>query len=214
MAEKPYLFEGGSYDTINTKVVTSAGVYKGYVKDKVGNISDACIAVVSFDNEGPTIDILKNGGVGTATINATISDISNVAGYTITSNTSTPTSWTSVNNLASTSASFTKTSAGLYYVHAIDSLGNTSYKEVSLSLSSNSSCSCSRGKHCCWGVVTHHINITTGESYETHDTECDYNEKNVVVEHTHHVGYLKVRRYFLTFLYFVLFLFFNCYVII
>ncbi len=219
--EEPYSFDGIIYSGINTKDITTAGTYNAYVRDLSGNVSSVCSAIVTFDDEkptisltsasgsitatmkdnvgvvgyaitttsteptswtsissskeitktfsnltagtyyvyakdeannvghnsinvvvdttGPTITLSTSGGVKTATIRATISDPSGVSYYAITSSTATPTSWTSVSNSpTTTTAAFTKTSAGTYYVHAKDSLGNKGYQKVTLSLSQNS----------------------------------------------------------------------------
>ena len=174
-----YSFDDVNYGNENTKIINNTGTYKGYVKDTAGNVSDACSVVVSFDNEGPIIVISKTGGKNQVTITAKISDISNVAGYTISTTKTTPTSWTNVNNLPEVTSNFTKTSAGVYYVHAIDTLGNTSYKEVNLSLSSHSKCSCSKAKECCYESYKYVCDFTddTEECEKVYYDDCGANEK-------------------------------------
>ena len=147
--EEPYLFDGGTYSGINKKDITEDGTYSAYVRDLSGNVSRACSVTVVFDNEPPTITKTVTGGNGTATINFTITDSgSGLSGYAITTSTTTPTSWTSISG-TSYSGSFTKTSAGTYYIHAKDVVGNKDYIAVVLSLSRNSKCSCSAYKQSC-----------------------------------------------------------------
>ena len=163
LADAPYSFDNSSYSTTNTKDITVNGSYTGYVKDTADNVGSCTITVTGLDTESPTVVLSKTGGNGSATISATITDNTGVVGYAITSSTATPTSWTETTSTPSTTASFTKTSAGTYYVHAKDANGNTGYSSVSLSLSRNSNCSCSAYKQSCTETCTN----TTCAEYDT-----------------------------------------------
>ncbi|MDD5979479.1 MAG: hypothetical protein PUC23_00005, partial [bacterium] len=131
--------------------------------DPADNVGLCTITVTGLDTEAPTVVLSKTGGNGSATISATIDDNTGVVGYAITTSTATPTSWTEITSTPSTTASFTKTSAGTYYVHAKDANGNTGYSSVSLSLSRNSNCSCSAYKQSC----TETCQDTTCAEYDT-----------------------------------------------
>lgn len=174
LVSSPYSFDGVNYTTTNTKEITTNGTYTAYVKGKYGT-GTCSVAITDLDSEGPTIAISKTGGVGTATISATISDPSGVESYAITTSTTTPTAWTNVSNSpTSTTKSFTKTSAGTYYIHAKDTVGNTSYVDVTLSLSGNSSCGCQTAATCCWPVT---VIVVGGDGGSYKDTRCGANEK-------------------------------------
>ena len=123
---------------------------KEFITDVKNELNDYLIEEYTpKDTNPPTITKTVTGGNGTATINFTITDSgSGLSGYAITTSTATPTSWTSISG-TSYSGSFTKTSAGTYYIHAKDVVGNKDYIAVVLSLSRNSNCSCSAYKQSC-----------------------------------------------------------------
>ncbi len=173
LVSSPYSFDGVNYTNTNTKEITTNGTYTAYVKGKYGT-GTCSVTITDLDSEGPTIVTSKTGGFGTATISATISDPSGVSSYAITSSTTTPTSWTNVSNApTSTTASFTKSSAGTYYIHAKDTAGNTSYVAVTLTLSGHSSCGCQTAATCCWPVT---VIVVGGDGGSYKDTRCGADE--------------------------------------
>ena len=52
---KPYSWDGTTWTDVATKSVSTNGVYKGYVRDAVGNISSTTISVANIDKVAPTI---------------------------------------------------------------------------------------------------------------------------------------------------------------
>ena len=174
LAASPYSFDGTSYSTTNTKVISKNGVYTGYVKDKADNVGTCSITVTGLDNEAPTITPTIGGGIGTATINAKITDNTKVAAYQITQSTDTPAEWVTVTPTPETNIPFTKTSAGVYYIHAKDENDNVGYAKVELTLSRNESCTCETYKSCsnsaCGAACCNYPETTTTTS--TYDATC------------------------------------------
>ena len=174
LAASPYSFDGTSYSTTNTKVISKNGVYTGYVKDKADNVGTCSITVTGLDNEAPTITPTIVGGIGTATINAKITDNTKVAAYQITQSTDTPAEWVTVTPTPETNIPFTKTSAGVYYIHAKDENDNVGYAKVELTLSRNESCTCETYKSCsnsaCGAACCNYPETTTTTS--TYNATC------------------------------------------
>lgn len=52
---KPYSWDGTTWTDVATKVVNTNGVYTGYIRDAVGNISSTTISVANIDKVAPTI---------------------------------------------------------------------------------------------------------------------------------------------------------------
>lgn len=52
---KPYSWDGKTWTDVATKAVSTNGVYTGYIRDAVGNISSTTISVANIDKVAPTI---------------------------------------------------------------------------------------------------------------------------------------------------------------
>ncbi len=52
---KPYSWDGTTWADVATKTVSANGVYTGYIRDAVGNISSTTISVANIDKVAPTI---------------------------------------------------------------------------------------------------------------------------------------------------------------
>ena len=52
---KPYSWDGKTWTDVATKAVSANGVYIGYIRDAVGNISSTTISVANIDKVAPTI---------------------------------------------------------------------------------------------------------------------------------------------------------------
>ena len=117
----------GTSQTVEFEYATE-GTFYLWVKDTAGNnvISEAI--TISLDSAAPVI-----GNIDAYTKNAVIalSDDSNLAGYAVTTSSTTPTSWTAVTGKTA-SVTYTASANGTYYVHAKDASGKTSSKSFSM----------------------------------------------------------------------------------
>ena len=119
--------ENGKNSATHTSDGTSI-TYYGYVKGPTG--TDTCSKTFKLDKSASAISTASK--IATKdNLTITLSDAtSGLAGYTITTTASTPTSWTAISG-----ASFTKTfslTTGTHYVHVKDKAGNTTYKAVAI----------------------------------------------------------------------------------
>lgn len=146
---KNITIEGNILEGNSLYSVTKNGNYVATVTDLAGNSNTCNVDVNEFDSTAPVITLSVSGGNNTATINATITDNVGVTGYSITESKDVPTSWTDINSTLKATPSFVKTEAKTYYVHAKDDAGNTSYKEITLKLSSSSVCDCNSWSTSC-----------------------------------------------------------------
>ena len=108
-----YSFDGVTYSSTNTKQVTTAGIYTGYVKDIYGNVGEPCSATVIIDITPPTctLAVSGSGASRTLTINSSDTDLA-----------SSPYSFDGTNFSATNVAQARET--GIYTVYVKDKVGN------------------------------------------------------------------------------------------
>ena len=118
---------------------TASYTYYVMVCSGAGLCSGNSSYTIKLDTSNPTVSVAVSGKVATLTLKDNLS----LVGYTVTTSTTTPTSWTSVTG-TSASKSWTASKAGTYYAWVKDSSGRTTYK--SFSVASNAFCSYSAGQ--------------------------------------------------------------------
>ena len=107
---------------------TSNGNLYAKTVDETGNTANAAtFTVANIDTAVPTVSTSVSGAIATMTL----SDNMQLAGYTVTTSTTTPTSWTSVTGTSATQT-WTASEAGTYYAWVKDASGRTAYKEFSI----------------------------------------------------------------------------------
>ena len=95
--------------------------------DKVGNVSEWSQAQhIHMDTTKPSVTVSVSGKVATFKF----SDNAKLAGYQVTTNTATPSSWAGISG--SWQPTWTASAAGTYYVHVKDEAGNTNYASFSI----------------------------------------------------------------------------------
>lgn len=117
-----YYFSGTSQST--TFEYANEGTYYLWVKDTAGNNAISEAITITLDAAAPAV-----GNIDVYTKNAVIalSDDNNLAGYAVTTTSTTPTSWTAVSGKTA-SVTYPTTANGTYYVHVKDAAGKTSSK--------------------------------------------------------------------------------------
>lgn len=115
-------FSGTSQST--TFEYANEGTYYLWVKDTAGNNAISEAITITLDAAVPAV-----GNIDVYTKNAVIalSDDNNLAGYAVTTTSTTPTSWTAVSGKTA-SVTYPTTANGTYYVHVKDAAGKTSSK--------------------------------------------------------------------------------------
>lgn len=121
-----YYFSGTSQTT--TFEYATEGTYYLWVKDTAGNNAISEAITITLDAAAPTV-----GNIDAYTKNAVIalSDDNNLAGYAVTTTSTTPTSWTAVSGKTA-SVTYPTTANGTYYVHVKDAAGKTSSKSFDM----------------------------------------------------------------------------------
>lgn len=121
-----YYFSGTSQST--TFEYATEGTYYLWVKDTAGNNAISEVITITLDAAAPAV-----GNIDAYTKNAVIalSDDNNLAGYAVTTTSTTPTSWTAVSGKTA-SVTYPTTANGTYYVHVKDAAGKTSSKSFSM----------------------------------------------------------------------------------
>lgn len=121
-----YYFSGTSQST--TFEYATEGTYYLWVKDTAGNNAISEAITITLDAAAPAV-----GNIDAYTKNAVIalSDDNNLAGYAVTTTSTTPTSWTAVSGKTA-SVTYPTTANGTYYVHVKDAAGKTSSKSFSM----------------------------------------------------------------------------------
>ena len=129
---------GGQASYTVSYTATSNGTYYVWVKDVAGNINKNSIKITNIDKENPKVGTPSISPTawtnGNVTIKSAVSDNdSKLAGYAITTNTTTPTNWTSISgSQASYTVSYTATSNGTYYVWVKDTAGNINKNSIKI----------------------------------------------------------------------------------
>ena len=115
-------FSGTSQST--TFEYATEGTYYLWVKDTAGNNAISEAITITLDAAAPAV-----GNIDAYTKNAVIalSDDNNLAGYAVTTTSTTPTNWTAVSGKTA-SVTYSTTTNGTYYVHVKDAAGKTSSK--------------------------------------------------------------------------------------
>lgn len=121
-----YYFSGTSQTT--TFEYATEGTYYLWVKDTAGNNAISEAITIILDASNPVV-----GDIDAYTKNAVIalSDDTNLAGYAVTTTSTTPTSWTAVSGKTA-SVTYPTTANGTYYVHVKDAAGKTSSKSFNM----------------------------------------------------------------------------------
>lgn len=119
-------FSGTSQST--TFEYATEGTYYLWVKDTAGNNAISEAITITLDAAAPAV-----GNIDAYTKNAVIalSDDNNLAGYAVTTTSTTPTSWTAVSGKTA-SVTYSTTTNGTYYVHVKDAAGKTSSKSFDM----------------------------------------------------------------------------------
>ena len=119
-------FSGTSQST--TFEYATEGTYYLWVKDTAGNNAISEAITITLDAAAPAV-----GNIDAYTKNAVIalSDDNNLAGYAVTTTSTTPTNWTAVSGKTA-SVTYSTTTNGTYYVHVKDAAGKTSSKSFSM----------------------------------------------------------------------------------
>ena len=119
-------FSGTSQST--TFEYATEGTYYLWVKDTAGNNAISEAITITLDAAAPAV-----GNIDAYTKNAVIalSDDNNLAGYAVTTTSTTPTNWTAVSGKTA-SVTYSTTANGTYYVHVKDAAGKTSTKSFSM----------------------------------------------------------------------------------
>ncbi len=110
--------------------ITVEGTKYIYFKAIANNGKESEISgnqVTKIDKGNPTVSVSVSGKIATITLKDSLA----LAGYQVTQNTSTPSSWTAISG-TSVNKTYTATSAGTYYVHVKDGAGNTSYTNFAI----------------------------------------------------------------------------------
>lgn len=117
-----YYFSGTSQST--TFEYANEGTYYLWVKDTAGNNAISEAITITLDAAAPAV-----GNIDAYTKNAVIalSDDNNLAGYAVTTTSTTPTSWTAVSGKTA-SVTYPTSANGTFYVHVKDAAGKTSSK--------------------------------------------------------------------------------------
>lgn len=121
-----YYFSGTSQTT--TFEYATEGTYYLWVKDTAGNNAISEAITIILDASNPVV-----GDIDAYTKNAVIalSDDTNLAGYAVTTTSTTPTSWTTVSGKTA-SVTYPTTTNGIYYIHVKDGAGKTTSKSFSM----------------------------------------------------------------------------------
>lgn len=121
-----YYFSGTSQTT--TFEYATEGTYYLWVKDTAGNNAISEAITIILDASNPVV-----GDIDAYTKNAVIalSDDNNLAGYAVTTTSTTPTSWTTVSGKTA-SVTYPTTTNGIYYIHVKDGAGKTTSKSFSM----------------------------------------------------------------------------------
>ena len=119
-------FSGTSQST--TFEYATEGTYYLWVKDTAGNNAISEAITITLDAAAPAV-----GNIDAYTKNAVIalSDDNNLAGYAVTTTSTTPTNWTAVSGKTA-SVTYSTTANDIYYVHVKDAAGKTSSKSLSM----------------------------------------------------------------------------------
>ena len=119
-------FSGTSQST--TFEYATEGTYYLWVKDTAGNNAISEAITITLDAAAPAV-----GNIDAYTKNAVIalSDDNNLAGYAVTTTSTTPTNWTAVSGKTA-SVTYSTTANGTDYVHVKDAAGKTSSKSFSM----------------------------------------------------------------------------------
>ena len=119
-------FSGTSQTT--TFEYATEGTYYLWVKDTAGNNAISEAITITLDAAAPAV-----GNIDAYTKNAVIalSDDNNLAGYAVTTTSTTPTNWTAVSGKTA-SVTYSTTTNGTYYVHVKDAAGKTSSKSFDM----------------------------------------------------------------------------------
>lgn len=119
-------FSGTSQST--TFEYATEGTYYLWVKDTAGNNAISEAITITLDAAAPAV-----GNIDAYTKNAVIalSDDNNLAGYAVTTTSTTPTNWTAVSGKTA-SVTYSTTANDTYYVHVKDAAGKTSSKSFSM----------------------------------------------------------------------------------
>ncbi len=127
ISPEEWSYFNGTSQTIEFEYATE-GTFYLWIKDTAGNNAISEAITISLDSAAPVI-----GDIDAYTKNAVIalSDDSNLAGYAVTTTSTTPTSWTTVTG-KNASVTYTASANGTYYVHAKDASGKTSSKSFSM----------------------------------------------------------------------------------
>ncbi len=114
-----------------SQLFSSNGTYYLWVKDKVGWTNRVEFKILNADHTGPSFSVVQaTNWVKSDKISVTIHDLSGVSFYQWSDSSSLPNSWISANESSSYVVSKTLTSNQTIYLHAKDSLGNTSYVKI------------------------------------------------------------------------------------
>ena len=119
-------FSGTSQST--TFEYATEGTYYLWVKDTAGNNAISEAITITLDAAAPAV-----GNIDAYTKNAVIalSDDNNLAGYAVTTTSTTPTNWTAVSGKTA-SVTYSTSANNTYYVHVKDAAGKTSSKSFSM----------------------------------------------------------------------------------
>ncbi len=136
-------YTNGASFTIGTGLNGTYYIHTKKIYDVAGNES---IAVTSnpfvFDNTGPIVGAITGSGTSSnITLKSTVTDTTGVNGYAISTSTTTPSSWNTVDTTTSWSASVATTNTGTVYLHVKDNVGNTNYGSVNVCTGQTNSCS-------------------------------------------------------------------------
>ena len=98
--------------------------------DSLGNCTTKNTGAFYLDNTNPTVSVSVAGPAATITLK----DVhSGLAGYKVTTSTSTPSSWDSVSGTnTNVSKVYTASTPGTYYAHVKDAAGNTAYASFTI----------------------------------------------------------------------------------
>ncbi|MBO5096659.1 MAG: hypothetical protein J6B98_07275, partial [Bacilli bacterium] len=118
---------------------TASYTYYVMVCSGAGLCSGNSSYTIKLDTTVPTVSASVSGKVATLTLKDNLS----LAGYTVTTSTTTPTSWTAISG-TSVSKSWTASKAGTYYAWVKDTSGRTAYK--AFTVASSAFCSYTAGQ--------------------------------------------------------------------
>ena len=127
IAPDEWNYFGGTSQSTTFEYATE-GTYYLWVKDTAGNNAISEAITITLDAAAPAV-----GNIDAYTKNAVIalSDDNNLAGYAVTTTSTTPTNWTAVSGKTA-SVTYSTTANGTYYVHVKDAAGKTSSKSFDM----------------------------------------------------------------------------------